>query len=234
MTELYLKILVGLVSPLILAVIIISMGKQQSKQIGWLILAMILGAIVSPIAHLLNYIGVPSIQYDTLSGAALSAFLDAAIPEEAVKFLVLLLIAYKCKYFDTFYAGIMYSVYISMGFAGLENILYLINYEGLWIVNGISRNIMAVPMHYFCAVIMGAYFSRGWFDEKNRPLYLSAALIVPIILHGLYDFLNLALLIDDNLIGYIIVLFIAGFIHLFRYTKSLISSMRKMDVCSLS
>lgn len=234
MAELYLKILVGLVPPLILAGIIISMGKQQSKQIGWLILAVVLGAIGGPITSFQHYIGVPSIPYDTLTGAVMSAFINAAIPEEVDKYLVLLLIAYKCKYFDTFFDGIMYSVCFSMGFAGLENIFYLITYEDLWIVNGISRTLTAVPMHYFCAVIMGAYFSRGWFSEKNRMIYLSAALIVPIILHGLYDFLNLALLIDDNLIGYIIVLFIAGFIKLFRYTKSLISSMRKMDKCSLS
>lgn len=158
MAELYLKILVGLVPPLILAGIIISKGKPLLKQIGWLILAIVLGAIVGPMTSLLHYIGVPNIPFDTLTGAVLSAFINVAIPEEVVKFLVLLLIAYKCKYFDTLFDGIMYSVCIGMGFAGLENILYLSNYEDLWIVKGISRTLMAVPMHYFLCGNNGCVF----------------------------------------------------------------------------
>ncbi len=229
----YLKILAALAPAIILAMIIIRKDKQQPEPIGWLLVATVLGALAGPAVLLLHYLGLPDIPIDSYLSAFLTSFINAAIPEEVFKFLALLLIANKCKYFDEFFDGIVYSVCIGMGFAGLENILYLIGADDLWYVMGISRALMAVPTHYFLAVIMGAFFSLGWFDRNNRTVYLSAALVLPIILHGLYDTLCFSMQVNDSLTGYILVTFLVCFKYIRRYTKSLIVSMLKLDGFSL-
>lgn len=89
--------------------------------------------------------------------------------------------------------------------------------------------LMSVPMHYVFAIIMGAFLSLGWFDKKNRKVYLSAALILPIIVHGAYDTLCFSMGLDENLSFYILVAFLLGFKYIRRYVKSLTNSMLKLD-----
>jgi len=116
-----------------------------------------------------------------------SAFLEAAIPEELAKFCVLYYLIWNSKEFNHHYDGIIYSVFVSLGFALVENILYV--FEG-GISVAIGRAILAVPGHGLFAVLMGYYFSLARFQEKNkRNELLVKAVIYPILFHGCYDFL---------------------------------------------
>ena len=121
--------------------------------------------------------------------------------------------------------GIVYAVCIGMGFAGLENVLYLFGAEDAWVSVGIARALMAVPMHYFFAIIMGTFFSLGWFDKKNRKVYMTAALVLPIIVHGTYDTLCFSTGLNENVSFYILIAFFFGFRYIRRYVKSLTNSM---------
>ena len=93
-------------------------------------------------------------------GSAISnAFFMAAIPEEVAKLVMLWLLLRNNPYFDEHFDGIVYAVCIGMGFAAIENVLYLFdNYES-WISVGIARALFAVPGHFLDAVIMGFYYS---------------------------------------------------------------------------
>ena len=97
-------------------------------------------------------------------GSAISnAFFMAAIPEEVAKLVMLWLLLRNNPYFDEHFDGIVYAVCIGMGFAAIENVLYLFdNYES-WISVGIARALFAVPGHFLDAVIMGFYYSLWHF-----------------------------------------------------------------------
>lgn len=228
MTELYLKIFAAVAPAIILAVILIRKDKRR-EPIGWLAAAVGLGVLVGPAVLALCYLGLPDIPTDSFIGAFLSSFISAAIPEEGLKFAALYFLAKRCRHFDEMFDGIVYAVCIGMGFAGIENILYLFAAEDEWISVGISRALMAVPMHYFFAVIMGAFFSLGWFDHKNRKTYMCAALVIPIIVHGTYNTLCFSIGLDENLSFYILLAFILGFKYIRRYVKLLTDSMLKLD-----
>jgi len=90
------------------------------------------------------------------------AFFIAAIPEELAKWLVFWMIIQRAKDFDQYYDGILYAIFISMGFALVENILYVMK-GGMSVA--ILRAILAVPGHMLFAVPMGYYLSRSKFEQ---------------------------------------------------------------------
>jgi RsiW-degrading membrane proteinase PrsW (M82 family) len=122
---------------------------------------------------------------DPLLKAAFSAFVEAAIPEEIFKLVVVLLLVYRHPAFDEPFDGIVYCAIASLGFATLENILY-VSSGGLSVA--IARALTAVPLHAFCGVIMGYYVGRARFSSglKNAGFWF-AALFWPILYHGVYD-----------------------------------------------
>jgi RsiW-degrading membrane proteinase PrsW (M82 family) len=72
-----------------------------------------------------------------------------------------------------------------MGFAALENVLYVS--EGGYTV-AITRAIFSVPGHMLFAVPMGFFYSFSRFEPNKKAYFLGLCLLLPIILHGLYDF----------------------------------------------
>lgn len=228
-TELLFKILAAIAPAIVLAIIMIRRDRRP-EPLRWLLAAVGLGVLVGPGVLLLAYLGLPDIPADTFVGAVLSSFISAAIPEEGLKFAALYLLARKCRYFDEIFDGVVYAVCIGMGFAGLENIMYVVGDED-WIFVSISRALLSVPMHYFFAVIMGAYFSLGWFDRRKRKRYLALALMLPIVVHGLYDTLCFSMDLDEDFSGIVLMLFLLFFRYIRRYVKRLTASMLRLDDC---
>lgn len=126
------------------------------------------------------------IQGNFLSSFYTSFFL-AAIPEEVVKFIMLYFFVWKSKELNHHYDGIVYSVFVSLGFAVIENILYVLEF-GLGVA--FFRAILSVPGHGLFGVLMGYYFSLARFHEgKKRKEFLIKSLVIAIAFHGVYDFL---------------------------------------------
>ena len=113
------------------------------------------------------------------------AFWIVAFVEEGCKYFFLRYYAFSKKDFNEPYDGILYSVMISLGFATLENILYVMSggYEV-----AISRMFTAVPAHASFAVVMGYYVGKAKFKEKGRALVLLKGLMAATLFHGAYDF----------------------------------------------
>lgn len=126
----------------------------------------------------------------TISGTAISAFLVVALTEELGKFLVLRYYAYTRKSFDEPLDGIVYGVMISMGFATLENVLYVSKYSGLGQGYQVAflRMFTAVPAHATFGVLMGYYLGKAKFDAVNKKRLLLAGLFWPVLFHGAYDY----------------------------------------------
>ena len=157
-------------------------------------------------------------------------FLEAGIPEELMKFFILYILIWKNKYFDEYFDGIVYAVFVSMGFACIENILYVFeNGAGV----GIVRAFTAVPGHFFFAVIMGYYFSMAKFDKFNRKKHMLKAITLPMLVHGTYDMILLysdALIeIDiDEYIWLVLLLIIFFFVFNFKLWKHGIKKIREL------
>ncbi|MDD4141247.1 MAG: PrsW family glutamic-type intramembrane protease [Bacteroidales bacterium] len=127
-----------------------------------------------------------------------TAFLNAAIPEELMKFLFLYLCIWINKEFDEYFDGIVYAVFLSLGFACVENIMYVFSSPDFAasIHTGIVRALLSVPAHFLFAVIMGYYFSLARFQPDHRVKYLWYSLLGAILAHGTFDF---CLFFSENL-----------------------------------
>lgn len=116
---------------------------------------------------------------------AFYAFIVVGFSEELSKYIFLKRYLYTHKEFDEPYDGITYAVMVSMGFATLENILYVAD-GGL--STAIMRMFLAVPAHAAFAVIMGYYVGLAKFNPEKRTQYLLTGLLGATALHGAYDF----------------------------------------------
>lgn len=132
-------------------------------------------------------------------------FVGVAFVEEGLKWLALRFFAVRDENFNCFFDGLIYAVFVSLGFAALENILYVTS-NG-WI-NAFMRGVLSVPGHMFFSVMMGYYLS-WWkilkqaeeietelakkYKSSNRIYFNSKAngvlsLVMPIVLHGIYNY----------------------------------------------
>jgi RsiW-degrading membrane proteinase PrsW (M82 family) len=99
----------------------------------------------------------------------------------------LYLVVRKSKDFDQHYDGIVYAVFVSLGFAVIENIMYVVD-GGMNIAA--LRAVLTIPGHGFFGVLMGYYFSLAHFHNGTGSLlYWLKALLYPILFHGVYDFI---------------------------------------------
>ena len=125
----------------------------------------------------------------------LHAFIGIALIEEGSKLFMVYNMAYKNKEFDEIYDIIIYSVFVALGFAAFENILYVLGNETIEasITTGVLRAILAVPGHACDGLFMGYYLSLAKISElqnqkEESKKYLLKSLLIPTILHGTYDF----------------------------------------------
>ncbi len=202
-------LIIASVFPVIIFLYIIYQKDHEKEPLG-LLLKCLFGGCFSIILSL-----ILSVPLGKLSGffpgslltSFHSSFFEAAIPEEIAKFSVLYFFIWKSKELNHHYDGIVYSVFVSLGFALVENVLYVL--QGGWGV-AIARAALAVPGHGLFAVLMGYYFSLArFYAGTKRNEYIFKSLALPIFFHGAYDFLLFYMgKISDN-IAMILILLIA-------------------------
>ncbi|WP_426525853.1 PrsW family glutamic-type intramembrane protease [Bradyrhizobium sp. McL0615] len=146
-----------------------------------------LAAVVIELA--LSYV-LPLERTGTLAEAAITAVLVAAIPEESIKFFVLVSLAEKHVDVRRLQDLLVLALAVSLGFATLENFFFVISAGG-WKMTAALRAITAVPGHGIDGLAMGALLIRARLSERAEDVRL--ALIVPVLLHAAYDFPLLAL-----------------------------------------
>ena len=143
--------------------------------------------VALPFSLLLASIQIPSAH---LAGF-LTAFLTAAIPEEFFKLLVLRGYCARHPDFNEPMDGVVYGAVASLGFATLENVLYV---TAGGFADAVARALTAVPAHAFLGSIMGYYVGRATFHATERTRAHVMAYFVPMVLHGLYDYPGLTAL----------------------------------------
>jgi len=159
----------------------------------------------------------------------ISVFMSVALIEEGAKFVVSKFIGYDDKEFDEIYDIIVYSVFASLGFACIENILYVFRF-GAGVA--VSRALLSVPGHMCFGVLMGYFLAMAKINSinNNKGLYVKNmifALLVPTLVHTMYDTL---LFYSENVNNglYLILFFIfdINMVAVCFFTVSMVSRMQ--------
>jgi RsiW-degrading membrane proteinase PrsW (M82 family) len=170
--------------------------RYEREPLGHLLAAYLLGAFAMLAAQGLAQTLADLVSTEWLhTGGELArifdAFVLAGLVEESAKGVVLFAAAYAWREFDEPLDGLIYGVAIALGFAALENLLYV---SGRGLAIAWQRAIFAVPAHALFGGCMGYYAGRAKFLPSSadktwrwfRALVL--ALLVPIGFHGAYNF----------------------------------------------
>jgi RsiW-degrading membrane proteinase PrsW (M82 family) len=119
---------------------------------------------------------------------ALGCFLVIGPVEELAKFAAVRLYIFRDAEFDEPLDGIIYASAAALGFASLENVLYVVDFTGglhiRWAALGL-RSFLALPGHIIFGATWGYALGRRKFDP-NYPVWSRVALAS--VLHGVYDF----------------------------------------------
>jgi len=140
--------------------------------------------------------------------AAYNGFVVAALCEEVAKLLCVYWFVWFRPEFDERLDGIVYAARAGLGFALVENILYLNRFAGtdsFAFVWG-ARALLAVPGHAIWAGFMGYFAAVRRFDGVGPGIL--GGLLIAVALHGLYDmalFSQLSLLRDLGPSGNVVV-----------------------------
>ena len=114
-----------------------------------------------------------------------NAFFKVALVEEFSKFIFVRFILYYNKNFNEPFDGIVYAVMVSMGFATVENIMYVFQYG---FATGVLRMFTAVPAHAAFAILMGYFLGKAKFTHRKEFYFSLLALLAPTLFHGSYDY----------------------------------------------
>ncbi len=167
--------------------------RMEKEPIGLLLRLAALGALAGWGAGFLNSFGelVLSGLMDTDSVAyhICFAFLVVGVAEEGVKLIALRLGSWNNPNFNYRFDGIVYAVFVSLGFAALENVSYVMMYG---FATALTRAVTSVPAHMGFAVYMGSFYGRAQVcrfagDAPGTKRNLWKAYLTAVFLHGFYD-----------------------------------------------
>lgn len=192
-----LQILLAVIPAMVLIFYVVWRDRLHPEPGGQLVKAFFMGFLTIPLALLFaSLIGQIFMLLPPIEGVGallVTSLMQAAIPEESSKLLILWLFLRRCRHFDEHMDGIVYAVCVGMGFATVENILYVTSSgpQFLKVLSlGLSRAFLAIPGHFAFAVIMGYFYSLASFKGKQtHRKYMLMAWGFPVLAHALYDFL---------------------------------------------
>ena len=183
---------IAIIPGLFIIVYVYRKDTVEKEPLGLIIRLLLLGVLSCSVAGTLEQIEssiLPQYPEGSLGYALINAFALAAFWEEIVKYLALRIPTWKSPSFNYRFDGVVYGVSAAAGFAVFENIMYVAMYG---FQTAVVRAFTAVPLHAFCGVFMGVFYSyakkasilgnRG--AEKS---YKFLALLVPMLIHGIYD-----------------------------------------------
>jgi protease PrsW len=125
---------------------------------------------------------------NSLTDTAIFAFGVVAVSEEVSKYFLLRRFIYPRKDFNEPIDGIVYGVMVGLGFATLENVLYVLKAGPDGFSTALARAFTAVPAHAAFGVLMGAYIGLAKFIPQKAVVYTFIGIGLAVFFHGAYDF----------------------------------------------
>ncbi len=166
--------------------------EPESPRILWaLIRSGILASLIAMVAErVLEALLDASVRDDGLYRILLY-FVVVAFSEEGAKYYLLRRNSWHSEEFNCRFDGVVYAVFVSLGFALWENLSYVLHYG---LSTAIVRALTAIPGHACFGVFMGVFYSlakqaSAQANTSMARLYSILSLIVPALLHGTYDYI---------------------------------------------
>lgn len=211
----------GLLPAAVVFLFVYLMNRAEKQPLGLLFKVFIFGVICALPASLVA-LGFESIytkylEPDTAAFIIADNFLGAAIAEEFCKMEAAKLAVWKRPSFRYRYDAIVYCVTSSLGFAAIENILYVMDED---VTVAIMRGVISVPSHAVDGILMGIFFGlakEAEYKGSSLGYYRNMVLcmLVPIMEHGIYD--SLASSKNDTLLDVLFIYIVAVDIWAIRY-----------------
>lgn len=182
--------IIAAVLPAMLLGLYIWRQDPHPEPFRWVFRAFLYGVgLCLPVAFLEQYVNgliFGGANPTTLFGSTVEAFFVAAAPEEGAKLLALWLFLRRCPEFDEDFDCIVYAVFVSLGFATIENIGYVMMSGEGWVTTAVMRALLAVPGHYAFAIMMGYYYAVYRFVDSSKT-NAAKIFLMPFLAHGVYD-----------------------------------------------
>ncbi|MDQ0197489.1 glutamic-type intramembrane protease PrsW [Neobacillus ginsengisoli] len=160
--------------------------EYESEPISFVLRTFLYGALlVFPIMFIQHVLMTEHL----IKSELMDAFLSSSLLEEFFKWFILFYVVYQHVEFDEPFDGIVYGVAVSLGFATIENIFYLV---ANGIEHAMTRALLPVSSHALFGVIMGFYIGKAKFTDGNKAKWIILSLLLPFLLHGFYDFILLS------------------------------------------
>ena len=160
-----------------------------------LVISFFLGILSAGIALIAETFLMPAARDvfpESILTTAIQAFLIVALVEEWSKYIMVRTYAFPKPEFDEPFDGIVYAVMVSMGFATIENIGYVMEHG---YTTAFLRMFLSVPAHASFAIIMGYNMGKAKFAGSKRTAYMLKGIFWAVFWHGSYDFF---LFLQDN------------------------------------
>ena len=191
--------------------------RVEKEPAGLLVSLAISGIIATFLAMVTESIGYMFVSGVFWEGSVLYNFFFyffvVALSEEGFKYLLLKKRTWNSPAFNCRFDGVVYAVFVSLGFALWENISYVGLY-GLEVA--LLRAVTAIPGHACFGVFMGVWYGLAkkfdmYGNEEKAKRYRKLAVVCPILLHGSYDFIAS---MENSWFTLVFIAFIAGLFHI--------------------
>ena len=169
--------------------------RLEKESLPFLLRLLLLGVLSAGVALVLEMIGgfllgllVPE---DSVLYPLITYFLIVGLSEESAKYLMLRLKTWHSPEFNCQYDGVVYATFVSLGFALIENVLYVVQ-NGFG--TAVMRAVTAIPGHACFGVFMGVWYGIAkrcdlYGDARRSRRARRLCVIIPALLHGCYDFI---------------------------------------------
>jgi protease PrsW len=183
----YILLILAFAPVVIIGLYIYSKDKYDREPPAALAWAFILGCLSIVPAVFLS-VGLSKIfpESPDILRMALHAFIAVALAEEIVKFFFAYRFFYHKSYFNEPFDGITYCVMVALGFAAVENLLYIFQDSDIRVA--VLRMFTAVPGHAVYGVIMGYFMGIAKYRTHGRFKMLVVGILLATLIHGFYDF----------------------------------------------
>ena len=167
-----------------------------SEPLPLLVGTFVLAVLFATFAAVTNTVGGAFLQPIPVIGTILFFYLIVGPVEEAVKLLAVRVFAYRSETFDAVIDGAVYGAIAGLGFAAIENVLYITGDVGtvapetsiFAAATGITTTrALAGPGHVIYSAIAGYYLGLAKFNPEHAGPLVVKGLLIASFVHGTYN-----------------------------------------------
>ena len=232
-SEIGINVMLAIIPSVLLCYYVYTKDVVEKEPIMMLVRLFFLGVLVTVPTYFTErfVLSLVNLEEEGYLNCFIIAFCMVALIEETFKYIIFYFGSWRNKNFDHKYDAIVYAVFVSLGFASLENILYVLNNDTSV---AMLRAVISVPAHAFFGVASGFFLGLAKKcslsnDKKDEIKFKILGFISPVILHGIFDFL---LLINNEVLlgvfySFVALLYFVSFLSIQKVSKGEMLILRK-------